>query len=214
MCQTVAAHRVLPLLTPTTDPLANCILRPLTVVMPAPHHLDIDRSTYVGCPDERRIQNPFRRRFHKRGSGSSKGEFSLFDLLDVNRGASKEEGENAAAEETSSVRSDEDNDDEHRSDVALDSSSMPDVSGNNSDLARGASFFAALFESYEAKQASVVATSTNLGTNKPGTGPAEVETHTDPPSSIVRPLFRQLLMQWNRCLLGHRVPPDFIKRGL
>ncbi|KAF7232672.1 G patch domain-containing protein 1, partial [Paragonimus skrjabini miyazakii] len=44
-------------------------------------------STFVGCPDERRPRNPFRRRgLGRRKEGDASGEFSLFDLLDVNRG--------------------------------------------------------------------------------------------------------------------------------
>ncbi|KAA3681917.1 G patch domain-containing protein 1 [Paragonimus westermani] len=44
-------------------------------------------STFVGCPDERRPRNPFRRRgIGRRKEGDASVEFSLFDLLDVNRG--------------------------------------------------------------------------------------------------------------------------------
>uniref|UniRef100_A0A183AM01 Rab-GAP TBC domain-containing protein n=1 Tax=Echinostoma caproni TaxID=27848 RepID=A0A183AM01_9TREM len=63
-----------------------------------------ERSTFVGCPDERRPSNqPWRR--NRRGSFTALGshnKFSLFDLLDVNRGTEQgTEGTGSEEEEES-----------------------------------------------------------------------------------------------------------------
>ncbi|CAH8472300.1 unnamed protein product [Heterobilharzia americana] len=116
-------------------------------------------STYVGCPDERRPRNPFRQMHNKRGKSrfcdSSANEFSIFDLLDVNRGSAEQSNSLIA---TDQVTSDSDsasdvNEPEATTSQIPNSSYKQTPTTGTTFQSRGKALFAALFKSLEDKTA-------------------------------------------------------------
>ncbi|CAH8466251.1 unnamed protein product [Heterobilharzia americana] len=114
-------------------------------------------STYVGCPDERRPRNPFRQMHNKRGKNrfcdSSANEFSIFDLLDVNRGSAEQSNSLIA---TDQVTSDSDsasdvNEPEATTSQIPNSSYKQTPTTGTTFQSRGKALFAALFKSLEDK---------------------------------------------------------------
>ncbi|KAF6775332.1 hypothetical protein AHF37_05067 [Paragonimus kellicotti] len=118
-------------------------------------------STFVGCPDERRPRNPFRRRgLGRRKEGDASGEFSLFDLLDVNRGVESNDsdedgehvhiGESAVARETETELSLSNPQADSSADEPTRGQSKTLPSRVNNPNPRGAALFACLFEAADA----------------------------------------------------------------
>ncbi|KAG5454307.1 G patch domain-containing protein 1 [Clonorchis sinensis] len=127
-------------------------------------------STFVGCPDERRPRNPLhRRRFGRGRVNDSSKNFSLFDLLDVNRGLdqgsgkvdrygddeefSESDGETTKAGQSTAVPNAEDSAEQNQLSSSTDAGKPAPARGSMSVApSRGPSIFACLFEAAEAAQ--------------------------------------------------------------
>ncbi|KER30018.1 hypothetical protein T265_03497 [Opisthorchis viverrini] len=127
-------------------------------------------STFVGCPDERRPRNPLhRRRFGRGRANDSSKNFSLFDLLDVNRGldpgpenmdihgdgeeCSESDGETAGEDQSTAVPNPEDSAEQNQLSFSTDAGKPAPTRGSMSVApSRGPSIFACLFEAAEAAQ--------------------------------------------------------------
>ncbi|CAH8824953.1 unnamed protein product [Trichobilharzia szidati] len=121
-------------------------------------------STFVGCPDERRPRNPFRQLHRKHGksrfsdSASSSNDFSIFDLLDVNR-TTIDQQSNSLMSTPGEQQISSDSDTDSVSDMnesGITSSSVlhnlsfePSESNGTNPQPRGKALFAALFQSLE-----------------------------------------------------------------
>ncbi|CAL8103372.1 unnamed protein product [Calicophoron daubneyi] len=108
-------------------------------------------STFVGCPDERRPRNPFRRGFGKRLAKDA-NTFSLFDILDVNRGAEGEEEADDSSEDTCSVQPLENSREPVHADGRSDHRSVACIS--DAVYPRGRLLFDALIEGREMQNSS------------------------------------------------------------
>ncbi|CAI2737912.1 unnamed protein product, partial [Dicrocoelium dendriticum] len=116
-------------------------------------------STFVGCPDERRPRNPFRRRRARHPGGESGSrDFSLFDLLDINRGREEEDSDSSRSSVTDQCRSPANRssaggsllDTNPASPVAPDAPVVRPLPTVSNPSSRGAALFACLFESADA----------------------------------------------------------------